>query len=560
MNTGQTTDPSSQQVPAPAPSQQPESSPQTESSQAETQQSTAEPQQPAVANPPAAGPLASVARGKGPLAARGASVKPASPAAKPLSPAAQPAGQERAQGGGPAPAPRKDRPQKPLPKLAPTTNKGDADESDAVRQPVAPPPRPAKAAVPNLRQPLPSDIQAELERELAAASELDAFLGGSAGMAARREPLQEGQRVHATVLKIHDDSVFVALGGPDEGVVPFEQFTGAEPEIGSSIEVVVRGINSADGLYQLTLPGEAVDVSDWSDIEPGSLVEATVTGANSGGLECKVAGISGFIPISQISEHRVEDTSEFVDQKFICVVTEANPRRGNLVLSRRAVLEREREERRQEQLEKIQPGDLLEGTVRTVKDFGAFVDLGGLEGLIHVSKLSWERIKHPSEVIEPGQKVKVKVEKIDKQTGKISLSYRDLLENPWDTVVETIAPGAVLKGTVTRTTAFGAFVKLAPGVEGLVHISEIAGHRVSNVAAFLKEGQEVDVKVLSVDRDTQKISLSIKQAIHKPAEETTAEVEEESEPLQPVVKPTHQGPLRGGNDQVSGGERFGLKW
>src|SRR5690606_31868466 len=372
--------------------------------------------------------------------------------------------------------------------------------------------------------------------------------------------LQDGQRVHATVLKIQDDSVFVALGGPDEGVVPFEQFTAAEPEIGSSIEVVVRGISSADGLYQLTLPGEAVDVSDWSDIEAGSVVEATVTGANSGGLECKVAGISGFIPISQISEHRVEDTSEFVDQKFICVVTEANPRRGNLVLSRRAVLEREREEKRQEQLEKIEPGDLLEGTVRTVKDFGAFVDLGGLEGLIHVSKLSWERIKHPSEVIEPGQKVKVKVEKIDKQTGKISLSYRDLLENPWDTVVETIAPGAVLKGTVTRTAAFGAFVKLAPGIEGLVHISEIAGHRVSNVAAFLKEGQEVDVKVLSIDRDTQKISLSIKPATHKPAEETTAEVEEASEPLQPVIKPTHQGPLRGGNDQSSGGERFGLKW
>jgi len=439
-------------------------------------------------------------------------------------------------------------------------DKGDADSSGEAQQPVAAPARPAKAVVPNLRQPLPGDIQDELERELAAAGELDAFLGGSAGMAARREPLQDGQRVHATVLKIQDDSVFVTLGGPDEGVVPFEQFTAAEPEVGSSIEVVIRGISSADGLYQLTLPGEAVDVSDWSDIEAGSVVEATVTGANSGGLECKVAGISGFIPISQISEHRVEDTSEFVDQKFICIVTEANPRRGNLVLSRRAVLEREREEKRQEQLEQIQPGDLLEGTVRTVKDFGAFVDLGGLEGLIHVSKLSWERIKHPSEVIEPGQKVKVKVEKIDKQTGKISLSYRDLLENPWDTVVETIAPGAVLKGTVTRTTAFGAFVKLAPGIEGLVHISEIAGHRVSNVAAFIKEGQEVDVKVLNVDRDTQKISLSIKQAIHKPAEETTAEVEEDSQPLEPVVKATHQGPLRGGNDQSSGGERFGLKW
>jgi ribosomal protein S1 len=276
-------------------------------------------------------------------------------------------------------------------------------------------------------------------------------------------------------------------------------------------------------------------------------------------LECKVAGIDGFIPISQISEHRVEDTAEFLDQKFLCVVTEANPRRGNLVLSRRAVLEREREEKRQEQLEKIQPGDLLEGIVRTVKDFGAFVDLGGLEGLIHVSKLSWDRIKHPSEVIEPGQKVKVKVDSIDKQTGKISLSYRDLLENPWDSVTETISAGSVISGTVTRTAAFGAFVRLAAGVEGLVHISEIAGHRVSNVAAFVKEGQEIEVKVLSIDRESQKISLSIKQAHHK-AEETSTAVEEDTPPLEPVIKATHQGPLRGGNDQGSGGERFGLRW
>jgi ribosomal protein S1 len=310
----------------------------------------------------------------------------------------------------------------------------------------------------------------------------------------------------------------------------------------------------------LTLPGETVSVDDWSDIETGSLVEVTVSGANSGGLECKVAGIDGFIPISQISEHRVEDTSEFVGQKFVCVVTECNPRRGNLVVSRRAVLEREREEKRKEQLEKIQPGDLLEGIVRSVKDFGAFVDLGGLEGLIHVSKLSWERIKHPSEVIEPGQKVKVKVDKIDPQTGKISLSYRDLLENPWDHAAETITPGSVMTGTVTRTAAFGAFVRLAAGVEGLVHISEVAGHRVSNVSAFLKEGQEVDVKVLSVDRDSQKISLSIKQAHHKAAEPAASEVEEEIEVRQPAVKPTHQGPLRGGTGQDSGGERFGLRW
>jgi len=163
-------------------------------------------------------------------------------------------------------------------------------------------------------------------------------------------------------------------------------------------------------------------------------------------------------------------------------------------------------------------------------------------------------------VIEVGQKVKVKVDKIDKQTGKMSLSYRDLLENPWDLAISTIAPGALMNGTVTRVANFGAFVRVASGIEGLVHISEVAGHRVSNVSAFLKEGQEVAVKVLSIDRETQKIALSIKQAIHKPEEASTVEEEEEAAPSELTVKPTHTGPLKGGNNQATGGERFGLRW
>ncbi len=445
---------------------------------------------------------------------------------------------------------------------------GETPRPTAVRGPRQPeaapaaPPRPPKLSVPNLRQPLPGDIQAELERELAQAAELEAFLGGSAGMTARKAPLEDGQRVHATVLKADDDGVFVSLGGPDQGVIPLDQFPGDLPEAGVSIEVIVRGLNAADSLYQLNIPGEAISVTDWSDIEPGAIVEATITGANSGGLECTVAGIRGFMPISQISEHRVENTADFIGKKMTCVITEANPRRGNLVISHRAILEREREQKRQEQLEQIEVGDLLEGIVGSVKDFGAFVDLGGLEGLIHVSKLSWDRIKHPSEVIEPGQKVKVKVEKIDKQTGKISLSYRDLLENPWDTALAVIAPGSIMTGAITRIAAFGAFVRLAAGVEGLVHISEIAGHRVTNVGAFLSEGQEVQVKVLSIDRESQKIGLSIKQAIHQAADDKAAQQadEEDIDVREPAVKATHEGPLRGGNNQPSGGERFGLRW
>lgn len=568
MNIGQTTDADSQpvehSVDAAAPATEPQTATQTEQKATESGSSPS--------------PLA---RGKGPLAVRPSAAKPLSPVAKPISPQAKsgatgkpgsPTG--KSVNGG---SPKSDHKSDPKSEHGPIGEESDANPAAAAPPASRPPqtkfrpkhesapeqPKPPvapKLTPPNLRQPLAGELQAELDRELAAAMELEDFLGGSAGMASRKEPLEDGQRVHGTVLKIHEDSVFVALGGPDEGVVPFEQFTAAEPVPGDSIEVIVRGISKADGLYQLTLPGEAINVTDWSDIESGSIVEATVTGSNSGGLECTVAGIAGFIPISQISEHRIEDTSEFVGQKFLCVVTEANPRRGNLVVSRRGVLEREREAKRQEQLDKIEEGDLLEGVVRTVKDFGAFVDLGGLEGLIHISKLSWERIKHPSEVIEVGQKVKVKVDKIDKQTGKMSLSYRDLLENPWDLAISTIAPGALMTGTVTRVANFGAFVRISAGIEGLVHISEVAGHRVSNVSAFLKEGQEVDVKVLSIDRETQKIALSIKQAQHKPEETATVEEEADTPPAEPTVKPMHSGPLKGGNNQATGGERFGLRW
>ncbi|MEM9644696.1 MAG: S1 RNA-binding domain-containing protein, partial [Planctomycetota bacterium] len=371
--------------------------------------------------------------GAGPLAARGLGI------AKPASPVAAVSSDSEGSASKPKGKKKSKSQRAPRPRLAgerPGAKSASPDEQAAASGAPAggaakSNSRPGKVAVPNQRQPLPDDIQAELDAELAGA-DIDAILGGAAGMPDRREPLDEGARLQGIVLKIHADMVFVGLGGPDEGVVAFDQFE-KEPTIGEQVDVMVRGLNSEDGLYVLTLPGQAVDVNDWGDLDEGSVVEATVTGHNTGGLECKVGAIKGFMPISQVTEYRVEDLSEFVDQKFVCLVTEANTRRGNLVLSRRAILEREREEKRKEQLEKLEVGDELDGVVRSVKDFGAFVDLGGLDGLIHISKLSWDRVKHPSEVLEVGQEVKVRLEKVDKQSGKISLSYRDLLENPWDT-------------------------------------------------------------------------------------------------------------------------------
>ena len=198
--------------------------------------------------------------------------------------------------------------------------------------------------------------------------------------------------------------------------------------------------------------------------------------------------------------------------------------------------------------------------VRSVKDFGAFVDMGGVDGMIHISKLSWDRIKHPSEVVQEGQKVRVKVEKIDEQTGKISLSYRDLLDRPWDNVEQNFPVGMTARGTVSRVANFGAFVKLAPGIEGLIHISELAHGRVRRVEDMLKEGQEVEVKILSVDPEAQRIALSYKATLPPPETEADAVEEEADEPPRTLLVTAKNRPLRGGFDRPGGGEGLGLNW
>jgi small subunit ribosomal protein S1 len=229
-------------------------------------------------------------------------------------------------------------------------------------------------------------------------------------------------------------------------------------------------------------------------------------------------------------------------------------------MSHRAVLERERQAKKAERLASISIGEMLEGTVRKILDFGAFVDLGGLDGLIHISQLSWEKVKHPSEVLKEGDKVKVRIEKIDAETGKIGLSYRSMQDHPWNDIDARFPVGAVVKGTVSRIAAFGVFVKIAPGIEGLVHVSEIAYRRVSTPSSVVQGGQEVEVKVLSVDREAQRISLSIKQAQAAPVTEPETKEEEVEEPVRKPAVSKHQGPLKGGVGSGSSGEQFGLKW
>ncbi len=409
-------------------------------------------------------------------------------------------------------------------------------------------------------QRLSAELQEEIDAALAGVS-MDALLGGGdAGEAKATEPELE-KRYRATVVKVHREDVFFSLPGHHEGVTSLRQFA-ENPEPGELVEVIVKRLNAEDGLYELALPGASIDIQDWSDVSEGTVVETMVKGHNKGGLECEVSGIRGFMPVSQIDVFRVEDLEQYVGKKFNCVITEANESRGNLVLSRRAVLEREREAVRAETMGALAVGQVHEGTVRKLMDFGAFVDIGGVDGLIHVSKLSWDRIKHPSEVVEEGQKVKVVIDKIDVDTGKISMSYRDAVsEHPWHAAAKNFVEGTVVDGTVSKIMDFGAFVKVATGVEGLVHISELAHHRVVKVQNVVSEGQAVSVKVLSMDPDAQRMSLSIKQAMAPPASASKGKQEPtEEEPVRESAVKKHEGALRGGTDKKSGGEQFGLKW
>jgi small subunit ribosomal protein S1 len=419
--------------------------------------------------------------------------------------------------------------------------------------------------VPSKRNRLDDDlIDPELgDQDLAGAlSDLSMDDVVAGGESLTSQALLERESKHiGRVVAVRRDVVFVELGGREQGILPLNQLP-EPPEPGQRIEVVVERFNADEGLYQLIAPDGAMSIGDWEDLSEGMIVEARVTGHNTGGLEVQVNRVRGFIPVSQVAMYRVENLEEFVGQKWPCVVTDVNPDRRRLVLSRRAMLEREKEEARQKLWTTLEAGQIHEGVVRKIMDFGAFVDLGGVDGLLHISQLSWARVKHPSEVLHEGQTIKVKISKIDPDTRKISLTYREMLENPWESASAKYPANTVARGVVTKLMEFGAFVQLEPGVEGLVHISELSPKRVWRVAEVVQEGQEVEVLVLSVDRDSERMSLSMKALAAKPEPDKNKKDEEESiaAPPPPAARKKPTSPLKGGVGQSSGGEQFGLRW
>ena len=411
---------------------------------------------------------------------------------------------------------------------------------------------------PNIRDRLSADLEKEFE---AAFNDVPLEQLIEPGQAvSSQEPLEPETKHSARVLMIRRDDVFVELGGREQGILPLHLFE-QPPMQGAMIDVIVVRLNREDGLYELTLPGTASSIEDWSDLEQGMMVEARVTGHNTGGLECEVNHIRGFIPVSQISLYRVENLEEFVGEKFACLVTEANPHRRNLVLSRRAVLEREKEQAREALLEELAPGQVREGVVRKLMDFGAFVDLGGVDGLLHISQLGWGRVHHPKDVLQEGQRIKVRVDKIDRENNRISLGYRDMMESPWTGIEQKYPVNSAVRGKVTKLMDFGAFVELEPGVEGLVHISEVSNKRVWRVSDVVNPGDEVDVMVLSVDPSSQRISLSMKALVAEPVVEKKEDEPELAEPVKKVsARKQPDQPLKGGLGRSAGGDRFGLKW
>lgn len=405
------------------------------------------------------------------------------------------------------------------------------------------------------------NIDAEFEAAMGGKSAKD-ILGDPTSTEPRRKPEEAatGPFRVGKVIRVLSDAIYVSMpGSRSEGLLRKEHWPeGPTPAAGDSIEVRVEGFDGQNGLVLLAgKKATAVDAS-WASLVKGAVVEGRVTGANKGGLEVMVGNIRAFMPLSQIDTSRVEQPEAWVNQRIRALVTLADANDNNLVLSRRDLLDRERQESAGKTWSELAEGQVRDGTVRSLQDYGAFVDIGGVDGLIPLREMAWARIKHPSEILKVGDGVKVKVLKIDPETKKISLGLRQLTDNPWDAAVAKFTPGATVAGTVSKLTDFGAFVALEGGIEGLVHLSELSTKRVRRPQDAVKAGETVEVVVLSIDTDLKRLALSIKAAklaAEGQAEEVAAQVAEANEVPKYKPKPRPNG-LRGGTG--GGGPLFTL--
>jgi small subunit ribosomal protein S1 len=333
------------------------------------------------------------------------------------------------------------------------------------------------------------------------------------------QPFEEGDVVTGKVVRIDKDEVLVDIGYKSEGVIPANELSirksvdpKDEVEMGEEVDALVLTKEDQDGRLILSKKRARFEKA-WRRIEAanesGEPVDGTVIEVVKGGLIIDL-GVRGFLPASLVDIRRVPNLDEYLGQTIECRVIELNRSRNNVVLSRRAVLEEQRREDRERILDRLQPGMIVDGTISNIVDFGAFVDLDGIDGLIHISELSWSHVNHPSEILSIGDTVNVKVLDIDRDRQRISLGLKQTQEDPWQRVVDTYNVGDELEGKVTKVVTFGAFVEILDGVEGLVHISELAQHHVENPREIIQPGDEVKVKILEIDSERRRLSLSIK--------------------------------------------------
>jgi small subunit ribosomal protein S1 len=358
---------------------------------------------------------------------------------------------------------------------------------------------------------------------------------------ATMRPFAEGDVVTGKVVRIDKDEVLVDIGYKSEGVIPSNELSirksvdpSEEVSLGEEVDALVLTKEDQEGRLILSKKRARFEKA-WRRIEAaaasGEPVEGTVIEVVKGGLILDL-GVRGFLPASLVDIRRVHNLDEFMGQKLECKVIELNRSRNNVVLSRRAVLEEERKEVREQILGRLQPGQIVEGKISNIVDFGAFVDLDGIDGLIHISELSWSHVNHPSEVVSIGDTVRIKVLDIDRDRQRISLGLKQTQEDPWQRVVDTHRSGDVLEGKVTKVVAFGAFVEILPGVEGLVHISELADHHVENPSEVVEPGTPVQVKILEIEEERRRLSLSIKrvEGQHLPLRDLQAVAPQEDVP------------------------------
>ena len=332
-------------------------------------------------------------------------------------------------------------------------------------------------------------------------------------------PFEEGDVVTGNVVRIDNDEVLIDIGYKSEGVVPANELSirksvdpADEVEMGEEVDALVLIKEDPDGRLIMSKKRARFEKA-WRRIEAaaetGEIVEGAVIEVVKGGLIIDL-GVRGFLPASLVDIRRVQDLSEYVGQELNCRVIEMNRNRNNVVLSRRAVLEEERKGIRQQIIDELTVGQIVEGTISNIVDFGAFVDLDGIDGLIHISELSWTHINQPTEVLQVNQSVKVKVLDIDRDRQRISLGLKQTQEDPWQKIVSEHNIGDVVEGRVTKIVAFGAFVEIYEGIEGLVHISELANRHVERPDEVVSVNQHILVKVIEIDSDRRRLSLSIK--------------------------------------------------